>query len=265
MATNLTSFRFPFALPDDVHPAVRDALRLLFQGNTDLNQAIAALVPKVNAHGSSISTINQTISETNVSGGGGSSAPLAGTVNQQTGTSYTIQISDFGALVILQSPSTFALTLNIGVGYPFYCVVENSSVGLATLTPSTGTINNVASVNLVVGQFALVFFDGVNWWSTVIAQTFVQQPHQWLNSYDANAGVFAASQPHAYDLADSTTGAGYVVLDSGCGLVNPTFTGITKIVPLQVFANNAAAISGGLVAGDLYRNGANPDGVFIVH
>ena len=34
---------------------------------------------------------------------------------------------------------------------------------------------------------------------------------------------------------------------------------------LQVFANNAAAIAGGLVAGDLYRTGANPDPVCVVH
>jgi hypothetical protein len=34
---------------------------------------------------------------------------------------------------------------------------------------------------------------------------------------------------------------------------------------LQIFANNAAAISGGLAAGDLYRTGANPDPVCVVH
>jgi len=34
---------------------------------------------------------------------------------------------------------------------------------------------------------------------------------------------------------------------------------------LAVFANNAAAISGGLVAGQLYRTGADPDVVCVVH
>lgn len=34
---------------------------------------------------------------------------------------------------------------------------------------------------------------------------------------------------------------------------------------LQVFANNADAIAGGLQQGDLYRNGANPDLVCVVH
>ena len=35
--------------------------------------------------------------------------------------------------------------------------------------------------------------------------------------------------------------------------------------PLVTYANNAAAIAGGLVVGDLYRNGADPDLVCIVH
>jgi hypothetical protein len=39
----------------------------------------------------------------------------------------------------------------------------------------------------------------------------------------------------------------------------------TNMVGLQVFANNAAAIAGGLHQYDLYRTGANPDVVCIVH
>lgn len=31
------------------------------------------------------------------------------------------------------------------------------------------------------------------------------------------------------------------------------------------YANNAAAITGGLVAGDIYRTGGNPDTICIVH
>ena len=40
---------------------------------------------------------------------------------------------------------------------------------------------------------------------------------------------------------------------------------IDKTTTLPVYANNAAAITGGLVAGDFYRTGANPDPVCIVH
>src|SRR5580658_103912 len=38
-----------------------------------------------------------------------------------------------------------------------------------------------------------------------------------------------------------------------------------QFVGIPVFANNAAAIAGGLAAGDLYRTGANPDPVCVVH
>lgn len=41
--------------------------------------------------------------------------------------------------------------------------------------------------------------------------------------------------------------------------------GKTSMATLPIYANNAAAIAGGLVAGDFYRTGANPDPVCQVH
>ena len=38
-----------------------------------------------------------------------------------------------------------------------------------------------------------------------------------------------------------------------------------SIYTLDVYADNAAALAGGLVVGQLYRNNANPDAVCIVH
>jgi hypothetical protein len=37
------------------------------------------------------------------------------------------------------------------------------------------------------------------------------------------------------------------------------------VVGLPVYANNAAAIAGGLAVGDFYRDGSNPDHVCVVH
>lgn len=62
--------------------------------------------------------------------------------------------------------------------------------------------------------------------------------------------------------------------DNGAGFLSPFDTGgslagmilaFLRITTLQVFANNAAALGGGLVAGDLYRTGADPDVVCVVH
>ena len=49
----------------------------------------------------------------------------------------------------------------------------------------------------------------------------------------------------------------------GIGTTNPHSK--LAVVGLPVYANNAAAITGGLAAGDFYRDGADPDSVVIVH
>ncbi len=55
-----------------------------------------------------------------------------------------------------------------------------------------------------------------------------------------------------------------VNLDLYASFINGIAAG-TAIFSLSVYANNAAAITGGLVAGNLYRTGADPDTVCIVH
>lgn len=46
---------------------------------------------------------------------------------------------------------------------------------------------------------------------------------------------------------------------------NLDVTGTASISALPVHANNAAAVAGGLAAGDLYRTGGDPDLVCVVH
>ncbi len=48
-------------------------------------------------------------------------------------------------------------------------------------------------------------------------------------------------------------------------LVSPTELLNAVGASLAVYANNAAAITGGLAAGNLYRTGADPDVVCVVH
>jgi hypothetical protein len=59
--------------------------------------------------------------------------------------------------------------------------------------------------------------------------------------------------------AISITRAGLV----GIGTNSPTAP--LQVVGVPVYANNAAAIAGGLTAGAFYRTGANPDPLCIVH
>ncbi|MEE8598922.1 MAG: hypothetical protein V3S69_05350 [Dehalococcoidales bacterium] len=43
-----------------------------------------------------------------------------------------------------------------------------------------------------------------------------------------------------------------------------TFSGGLSVT-VPIYASNAAAITGGLVAGDVYRTGADPDALNVVH
>jgi hypothetical protein len=64
----------------------------------------------------------------------------------------------------------------------------------------------------------------------------------------------------------STTIAGDTAkMESSGGSAITLANGNFNFATLQVFANNAAAIGGGLIAGDLYRTGADPDVVCVVH
>lgn len=232
MSTNPPSFRLPFILPDGdedakVHPAVAQAIRYCFNGLLDINQAIPLLKTQIGA--ATASTASSTTNTVTAGGGTSSSSSGAGTVNQQS-ANYTLQSSDFGALIVM---SGAVLTLNNAVGTPFYVVIENAGGGNLTLTSTAGSVN---LNQLISDQSALAFFDGLSWWITT------------LPDY----------------LLGGATGSGAVVLDSGCTLVNASFTGLTKI-QLSVFSNNTAAIAGGLTTGDLYRLGGDPDLVATVH
>jgi len=55
----------------------------------------------------------------------------------------------------------------------------------------------------------------------------------------------------------------YVQGNVGIGTTSPTSK--LHVVGLPVYANNAAAIAGGLTAGALYRTGSDPDQVCVVH
>ena len=51
----------------------------------------------------------------------------------------------------------------------------------------------------------------------------------------------------------------FILVKGSVQKANPSLTS------LPVYANNAAAITGGLSVGQLYRTGANPDPVCVVH
>lgn len=278
-ANQPTSFRLPFVfedLPEDVHPAVRTAMaqvqqavRYAFSGTKDLNDAIIALNNKTS---SSTTTIVNTTGGTSGGGGGGSVASSIGLVNQQTTGAYTLVTGDFGAIVVLDTAPTFAISL-ASFTTPFYAIISNQCSGIATLTPETGFVNGFLTWTIPPGGFAIVAFDGGNWFAVPVCPADTPTiPANFLTSYNSSTGVFGQSP--VTDLIGVVTldsgatiicdSGSTIVLDSGASLVCEPGSSIS-LLNLQIFANNGAAVAGGLIAGNLYRDGSDPDHVCVCH
>lgn len=213
MSTNPPSFRLPYVLPEDpdskgVHPQIAAAIRYAFAGILDLQNANKVNVGKIAAK--STTTTVQTTTAVSGGGGGGSTPTTIGDVNEQSGTSYTSQSSDFGALVLVDSASAFAYTLNSGLTVPYYFVVYNFGAGTITFTPTTGTVNGAATATMLTGQVGLVFYDGADWWiaMAVLPTTASPVASNWLNSYNAVTGAFTASQPTSADVIPASGATG---------------------------------------------------------
>src|SRR5208282_4929070 len=90
--------------------------------------------------------------------------PSTGGVNPQSGSTYTIVLSDRGKLVSLAYAGNVAVTITAGgtLGAGFYCGVQNQGSGTATLTPASGTINGGGSLALATGTGSLLYCDGSN-------------------------------------------------------------------------------------------------------
>lgn len=86
-------------------------------------------------------------------------------VNAQTGTSYTIAVSDQGKLLTLSNGAAIAVTIPAGstTGNGWAIFVKNNGVGTATITPVSGTINGAASATLGTGQGLMIASDGINY------------------------------------------------------------------------------------------------------
>lgn len=86
-------------------------------------------------------------------------------VNPQAGTSYTIQLSDYGQLVTFNNSSPVAVTLPQGTGSftTFNVYISNLGSGLVTVTPTVSTINGGATFSVTTGQSVWIISDGTNY------------------------------------------------------------------------------------------------------
>lgn len=134
------------------------AHRYLASGIVDLNQAIAALNQKVKP-----STSTTTIIQSGGSGGGGSSTASIGVNDQRGVTAYTTQQSDNSVKIIVGDASPIAVTLDAGVTTPWFCIIDNDSSAVASLTPS-GAASLQGEHEIDRGCFGIIVYDGANFW-----------------------------------------------------------------------------------------------------
>lgn len=89
-------------------------------------------------------------------------------INAQTGTTYTMLLSDCGKMVTFSNAAAVAVTLpQAGTAGKFFagCFVDvqNKGVGTVTITPTTSTINAHTTLVLTTGQGAKIVSDSTNY------------------------------------------------------------------------------------------------------
>ena len=130
---------------------------------------------------------------------------------QGDATDYVVQATDYQGLIVFDTGSPVAVTLNYAVGSNFTTTILNIGSGAITLTPIAPppdsvsplyTVNGATSLTLPSGAGCIVAFAASLWYAyvgatfiPVVPATFNAVTNEWLTSYNALTGAFAASQP----------------------------------------------------------------------
>jgi hypothetical protein len=88
-------------------------------------------------------------------------------INDQTGTAYTLLASDNGKVVVLDNGSAITVTVPSGLGVGFNCSFVQKGAGQVTFSASSTTIYNRQSHTKINGQY------GVASILAYVADTFV--------------------------------------------------------------------------------------------
>ncbi len=143
------------------------ALVLLPLSDVSAQKAKAPMTSEVNSNlpDNSVGSITPAIVRQTLSDMINSYQQYAG-VNPQAGATYTIQVSDYGLLVVFSNVTPVAVTLPAASGsFSTFNVTltSNATAGNVTVTPSAGTIGGTASFTLTPGASVWIVSDGTNW------------------------------------------------------------------------------------------------------
>lgn len=142
-------------------------------------------------------------------------------VNAQSGASYTVLNSDRGKLVTITHATAVAVTLpQAGTSFPsgWASFMENVGAGTVTITPTTSTIDGLASLTLAQYASVLIVSDGVNYF-TVRGRTTIPATgavtHNFVTSINAD-GTANLAQPAFTDIS-GTLAQGQLPASIGAG------------------------------------------------
>ena len=87
--------------------------------------------------------------------GGNALSNFDASVNEQTGTTYTLVAADNGKVIKFTNGSAITLTLPSGLGLGFNCSVIQYGAGQITFSTSSSTLYNRQSHTKTAGQYAV--------------------------------------------------------------------------------------------------------------
>jgi hypothetical protein len=122
------------------------------------------------AQGATADTALQSVSAGELTDGNFDGEAILGfdaSINDQTGTAYTLLASDNGKVVVLDNASAVTVTVPSGLGVGFNCSFVQKGAGQVTFSASSTTIYNRQSHTKINGQY------GVASILAYVADTFV--------------------------------------------------------------------------------------------
>lgn len=175
-----------------------------------------------------------------------------GKVNNQSGTTYAVVQSDWGATIVRSNAAAMADTVpqaTASYAAGFWFEYENKGPGVAILTPTTSNISGLSSLVVPPGAGVKLVSDGVNW--QAVGQIPTQQGRWLLNTLTASAGVTTALQ-------DTTSfGLGF----SAYEIVMDNFIGSTATDGAVMQVYSASYQTASYVAYSYYNNSAGASAI----
>ncbi len=165
---------------------------------------------------------------------------------------------------------TFIANAFSGSGANLTGLVQAQIAGLTTTDSPTFAALNIAAAPSALqtqvtfsGNFIFGTDANTNWadiWAGGVTPSF---NNYFIQAQKAGAGVyFNATTDVNFCISNNVK---MTLTSAGFGIGTATPTSSLQVVGLPEYADNAAALAGGLTAGAFYRTGADPDLVCVVH